>query len=462
MSGIARALVEALGEGVVAVGEAVPERNRQDWSTVVPVTPLALVRPRTTAEVAAAVRLCHAHKVAVVPQGGLTGLCGGAAPTADAVAISLERMRGVEAIDEAAGTMVVLAGTPLETVQAAADEAGFLCPLDLGARGSCSIGGNIATNAGGNRTVRYGMTRDMVLGLEVVLPDGTVLGAMNRLVKNNTGYDLKQLFIGAEGTLGIVTRAVLRLQPKPRFVTAAFCGLPDFASVVTLLKEARAGLGGTLAAFEVLWPAFYDLITTKAQAIRKPLTGRHERYVLLEIQGGDAEFEEPRLEAFLGRMLEQGVLEDAALARSTADVKAFWALRDAVAEFEVILGPVTGFDLSLPTAQMDELVAEAEAALEAEFPGKRMLAFGHVGDGNVHLVVHVPDVAAQPQKQVYALVYDLIRARRGSVSAEHGLGTLKRDYLAYVRTPEEIALMRTLKRAIDPLGLMNPGKVLAV
>src|SRR5215213_5153220 len=230
MADLLSELTRTLGPDIVLAGTEVPERNRDDWSGLPPTRPLAVLRPRTTEQVSAALRICHAHRQAIVPQGGLTGLCGGARAGDGEVALSLERMVGVEEIDPATATMTVLAGTPLERVQAAADDAGFLVPLDLGARGSCAIGGNISTNAGGNRVIRYGMTREMVLGLEVVLADGTVLPGLNKLIKNNAGYDLKHLFIGSEGTLGVVTRAVLRLQPKPTCVQASLCGLPDFTA----------------------------------------------------------------------------------------------------------------------------------------------------------------------------------------------------------------------------------------
>ena len=461
MTDIVADLRQALGPDLVSVGEDIPVRNRRDWSTPAPVKPLALVRPRQTSEVAVAVRLCHAAGVPVVPQGGMTGLCGGATPIAKGVAISLERMTGIEEIDLATATATVRAGTPLEAIQDAVDTAGFLLPLDLGARGSCAIGGNISTNAGGNRVVRYGMTRDMILGLEVVLPDGTVLNSLNKLVKNNTGYDLKQLFIGAEGTLGIVTRAVVKLQPKPAFFTAAVCGLPDFAAVVRLLQGARAGLGGTLSAFEVMWPDFYELMTTKAPGVRTPLVGRHGRYVLLEAQGADEAFENPRFEAFLERMLEAGIIEDAAVARSAADVRAFWGLRDAVSEFDHILGPSTGFDVSLPTGEMDEFVAEVSSATADRFPAKEQVSFGHVGDGNIHMVFHVPGLEPQPKAEIQEIVYGIVRRRHGSISAEHGIGLLRRPYIGHTRSPEELALMRTIKAAIDPTNIMNPGRILA-
>lgn len=456
---IVAALEAALGPGAVLQGEAIPERNRSDWSGLGPVLPLALVRPRTTHEVATILRTCHELHVPVVPQGGLTGLCGGARPTPDAVVLSLERLVGVEEIDPAMATMTVRAGTPLETVQRVAEEAGFLIPLDLGARGSCTIGGNLSTNAGGNRVIRYGMAREMVLGLEVVLADGTVVSNLNKMIKNNAGYDWKQLFLGSEGTLGVITRAVLRLWPLPGFTTAAFCGLADFASVVRLLEEARAGLGPLLSAFEVMWPRFYDLIVGHASGVRAPLAGRHGYYVLLEAQGTEEAFDAPRFEAFLERMHEAGVVADAAVAQSRADVRAFWAVRDAVAEWNRIIGPHFGYDLGLPIGRTERFAQEAEAALAARFPGVVAVFFGHLGDSNLHVVVHVPGVAEQPYEEVTSILYRLVRAHGGTISAEHGIGTLKKSWLGYARSEAEIALMRTLKAALDPRNILNPGKV---
>ena len=459
MTAIAAQLVQALGGGTVLVGDEVPEHNREDWSGLPATSPLAVVRPRTTAEVATCLRLCHAAGIAVVPQGGLTGLVGGGRAGAGEVALSLERMTGIEEIDPATATMTAWAGTPLEAVQNAAADAGFFFALDLGARGSCAIGGNLSTNAGGNRVIRYGMTRDMVLGLEVVLPDGTVMTSLNKLIKNNAGYDLKQLFIGAEGTLGIITRVVLRLYPKPATVAAAFCGLADYAAVLRLLQSARQSLGAGLSAFEVMWHEFYDLITAKATGVRAPLAGKHRMYVLLEAHGvddGDAE----RVETFLGRMLEEGVIEDAAVARSTAQVKAFWAVRDAVAEYDVMLGSTIGFDIGLVVTRMDEYVQACRAAIAARWPGAYSDYFGHVGDGNIHINVHVPGADPQPKAEVEALVYGLVRDFGGTISAEHGIGTRKQTYLGYTRNPVELALMATLKKAIDPRNILNPGKLI--
>jgi FAD/FMN-containing dehydrogenase len=460
VSAAAEALLAALGPEVVLLGEDVLPRNRADWSGLPPTSPLALVRPRSTAEVATAVRLCHAHGQPVVPQGGLTGLCGGARAEVGEVALSLERLVGIEEIDPAAATMTVMAGTPLEQAQRAADDAGFLVPLDLGARGSCAIGGNIATNAGGNRVIRYGMTREMVLGLEVVLADGTVITSLNKLIKNNAGYDLKHLFIGSEGTLGIVTRAVLRLQPRPRCVQAALCGLVDFAAVVGLLQGARAGLGPTLSAFEVMWADYYRLVTGRMPQVRSPIGRDHALYVLVEAQGADEATDGPRFDAWLERMLEEGLIQDAVPARSLADVQAFWALRDAASEFRQVLGPHLSFDIGLPTGEMGSYVEECRGRLLAELPGITALFYGHVGDGNLHIVAAVEGAATQPKAAIERAVYELVAARGGTVSAEHGIGTSKKPWLPYARTPEELALMRTLKAALDPKNILNPGKVL--
>jgi FAD/FMN-containing dehydrogenase len=461
MTDVIGALREALGPEIVLVGEEVPERNRNDWSGLPPTRPLAVLRPRTTEQVSTALKLCHAHRQPVVSQGGLTGLVGGARAGDGEIALSLERMVGIEEIDPATATMTVLAGTPLERVQQAADAAGFLCPLDLGARGSCAIGGNIATNAGGNRVIRYGMTREMVLGLEVVLADGTVLPSLNKLIKNNAAYDLKQLFIGSEGTLGVVTRAVLRLHPKPSCVQAALCGLSSFESLIELLKGARAGLGPTLSAFEVMWSDYYRFVTTKTAGVRSPIGDEHMVYALVEAQGTDEAADNARFEAWLERMFEEGLIADAALAQSLAEAQSFWILRDAAGEFIQTLGPDhISFDIGLPTGQMGAYVETCRRQLEAELPGIIALFYGHIGDGNLHIVAAVPGASPQPKETIDGVVYELVREWGGTVSAEHGIGTRKKRWLPYSRTEEEIALMRTLKGALDPLGILNPGKVL--
>lgn len=455
------ALRGELGAGVVVVGADVPERYHLDASRLAPNAPAALVRPRTTEEVATTLRICQAHGVPVVPQGGMTGLAGGARPDSSAIALSLDRMTGVESVDAATATLSALAGTPLELVQRAADEAGFLCALDLGARGSCTIGGNLATNAGGNRVIRYGMVREMVLGLEAVLADGTVIHSLNRMQKNNTGYDLKQLFIGSEGTLGVITRVVLRLFPKPVSTCNAFVGLSSYEAVVRLLRAAQAGLGGTLSSFEVMWPGFHDTMIARVHGLRQPLAAPHALYTLIEAAGADPAPDAARFEAFLARMLEQGVIEDAVIAQSAADSKAMWAIRESVAEFRRVFPDGTvGFDVSVPIGDMSRAVERMQGELRKRWPDIVMLPYGHIGDSNLHFVTSVPGMRPQPKSEVDATVYGIVREFGGAISAEHGIGLTRREYLGHSRTPAEIALMRTLKAALDPLGILNPGKVL--
>ncbi|HEY2256657.1 MAG TPA: FAD-binding oxidoreductase, partial [Variovorax sp.] len=340
MSTAEQELVAALPDNIVTLGAAIDPKYWHDWSGLAPVQPLALVRPRSTRDVAIAMALCNRLRIPLVPQGGLTGLAGGAHPVAGGVAMSFERMNGIEEIDTVMGTMTVLAGTRLAEIQEAAEAAGLYFPLDLGARGSCTIGGNLSTNAGGNRVIRYGMARDQVLGLEYVLADGTIVGSLNKMIKNNAGYDLKQLFIGSEGTLGIITRAVLRLQAKPLSVATAMCGLPDFAAVIRLLQTARAQLGPSLSAFEVMWPGFVDCMTAGLPALRKPFAHAHGVYVLVEASGFQEEGASGQLEACLAGLLEQGVLSDAVVGASERDARELWAIRDSVSEYSKVLGPI--------------------------------------------------------------------------------------------------------------------------
>jgi FAD/FMN-containing dehydrogenase len=454
------ALRDQLGAQAVLIGDDVPARNCNDWSASLPQRPLAVVRPTDAAGVAQAVAVCRKARLPFVPQGGLTGLCGGASPQAGWVAISLERMVGIEEIDPASATMTVKAGTPLETIQKAADEAGFFFPLDLGSRGSCAIGGNLSTNAGGNRVIRYGMTRELVLGLEAVLPDGTVITSLNKLLKNNAGYDLKHLFIGSEGTLGIITRVVLRLFPKPRSTMAALCALKDYAGVVALLEASRSGLGPLLSAFEVMWPDYWEVITARG-GVRPPVAPGHGLYVLVEAQGTDESVDAPRFESWLEGLMERGLLADGAVAQSLAQTQKFWAVRDICAEFGQILGPHISYDIGLAVAKMDDFATRCKAALAAGIPGCESVYYGHIGDGNLHLVSWVTGlpIERQPKAEMDAIIYGLVREMGGSISAEHGIGTMKKPFLGHARSEAEIALMRTLKAALDPDNLLNPGKV---
>lgn len=455
-----KALGQALPEGAIVIGADIPASIAADWSTAEPVMPMALIRPRITAEVATALAICDALGVPVTAQGGRTGLAGGAVPAENGVAMSFERMAAIEEIDPLAGVAVVQAGVPLASVQASAREYGLMFGVDLGSRDSCTIGGNLATNAGGTRVLRYGMMRENVLGLEAVLADGTVISSMNRLLKNNAGYDLKQMFIGTEGTLGVITRAVLRLQPAPAASASALCGFRNADAMLGFLMRARSRLGQALSAFEAMWPSFYSHMTGALPELRRPFDAPHGLYVLIEAAGAADEAIEERLHALLSEALETGEITDAVIASSERDRADLWALRESVAHFGRVLGPVIAFDIGVPIAAMGAFVARVEAEIAEGWPGIIAMSYGHIGDSNLHLVCHLPGAGAdQPHEAVSDLVYRRVVEVGGSVSAEHGIGTLKRKALALSRSPAELALMARMKRALDPNGTLNPGKV---
>ncbi|MGI3171093.1 FAD-binding oxidoreductase [Pseudooceanicola sp. C21-150M6] len=451
-------LTAVTGPGVILPGADSPDRYHHDWTGLPAVVPLAVARPGTTAEVSAILATCHAARVPVVPQGGLTGISGGAHPVAEGIVLSLERLNGIESIDKDAGTLIAGAGVVLETAQAAAADQGLLLGIDIGSRGSCQLGGILATNAGGTAVVRYGMARDQVLGLEVVLADGTVIDGMNTMLKNNAGLDLKHLFIGSEGLLGVITRCVLRLHPLPPARTTAFVGCPDTSRIIALLGAARATLGPALSGFEVMWPSFFDFMSG-ATGLGSPLAGRHGAYAIIEATGFDMAETRAGLERLLGEALEDGTVEDGVIAGSLKEERALWAVRESPAEYARVLGPVIPFDVGIPIGRMAEAVTAIEAGVSALFPSARTLSYGHIGDSNLHVVVNVPEAGQnQPEKAVKACVYGITRDLGGTVSAEHGIGAVKRDYLAHSRTAEEIALMRSIKNLLDPLGILNPGK----
>lgn len=461
MSTLLDELTRIVGATHLLTGSDIPPQHCTDWFQTHTCVPRALVRPGTPDEVAQVMAVCHQHDQPVTPQGGLTGLVAGAAPAEGDVALSLTRLSGIEEIDTAAGTITVLAGTPLQTVQEAARAAGLLLAVDLGARGSCQIGGNIATNAGGNRVIRYGMFRDQVLGLEAVLADGTKVGGLNKMLKNNAGYDLKHLFIGSEGTLGIVTRAVLRLHPMPLSCCTAWCTLPDHDTVVRFLRHAQSRLAGTLSAFEVMWPDFHELVTTRVPDLRSPVASNGLQ-VLIEVEGSDAERDMAMFSALLEEALERGWLQDAAIAQSLKEREAFWRLRDAVSEFPLMWSPYCGYDVSLPIGDIGRFVDKLQHALRERFPHCEHIHFGHIGDSNLHVGVHLDQQWGPfPEAEIDDCVYGLLRTCGGSVSAEHGIGQHKKAYLGHSRTPQELALMHTLKQAMDPKNLLNRGKVLA-
>ncbi len=450
-------LVHVLGADCVSRGAAIGERYFTNYGEAPGERPLALVRPRSVEEVSRALALCDALDMPVVVQGGMTGLAGGAAPRASDVVLSIERLAGIEEIDRDAATVTVWAGTTLQAAQEAVEAAGFTLGVDLGARGSCQIGGNVATNAGGNRVIRYGTMREQVLGLEVVLADGTVLTSLNKMLKNNAGYDLRQVFVGSEGTLGVVTRVVLRMHPRMAAPATALCVTASFGQALALLHVARAALP-ELSSFEVMWPRFCGYVTAHTADLRVPFAGDAGLRVLIECAGRDAQETVERFQAALADWLEQGLIEDAALAQSEADKRAFWTLREGLAIDA--LPDLINFDVSLPHGHMEAFVAQCESAIEARWPGAHVLFFGHLGDGNLHLCVSVTYARGESAHDVEALVYRFVGEAGGSISAEHGVGVYKRPWLAVSRSPEEIAAMRRVKDAFDPRGILNPGKVL--
>ncbi|MFE6506181.1 FAD-binding oxidoreductase [Nocardioides sp. NPDC057767] len=455
----------ALGESAVLTDPADMAAYVTDWTGRFTGTALAVVRPASTAEVATAVRLCAAAGVGVVPQGGNTGLVGGGVPDSggDQIVVSLGRMRRVREVDPVADTLVVEAGAPLATVQEAAAAAGRLFPLSLGSEGSCTIGGTIATNAGGTAVLRYGMMRELVLGLEVVLPDGRVWDGLRPLRKDNTGYDLKQLFIGSEGTLGVVTAAVLRLLPATPHRATAFVALESVEAATALLPLLREHGGGQLTTWELLGRQAVDLVLAHLPGARDPFGTRHEWYGLVELSGTSADVDE-RLEPALGAAAEQGLLVDAVVAGSPAQRASLWALREGVSEAQKSEGATLKHDVTLPITALSRFVDEVGPALQAELPGLRLVTYGHIGDGNLHYNISAPvgdDAALRREAPgLTRIVYDAVTALGGSISAEHGIGTLKRDAAAAYKTGVELDLLRAVKQAIDPDGVMNPRKVL--
>ncbi|WP_423762708.1 FAD-binding oxidoreductase [Burkholderia sp. NLJ2] len=454
---VVAALRDALGADCVSVDDAIGERHFTNYGEAPGVRPRALLRPRGVDDVSRALAICSAYRQAVVPQGGMTGLAAGAAPRASDVVLSVERLKGIVEIDADAATVTAWAGTTLQDLQQAVDEAGFALGIDLGARGSCQIGGNVATNAGGNRVIRYGTTREQVLGLEVVLADGTVLSSLNKMLKNNAGYDLRQLFVGSEGTLGIVTRVVLRLHQKLAAPSTALCAVRDTAAALALLRDARASCADLLS-FETMWPAFYGYVAEHTPGMRAPLPADGGVKVLVECASGDAARTAERFEAVLADWLERGLIDDAALAQSEADAQAFWTLREGLA-IDALPGLVN-FDVGIPLCEKAAFIDACDRALKMRWPGAHVFFFGHLGDSNLHVCVSAPYAPGESAHDVDAVLYPLVRDAGGSVSAEHGIGRYKCDWLGCSRSEAEIAAMRRLKLAFDPLGLLNPGKVI--
>ena len=426
-------------------------------------SPLVL-RPGSTAEVSAICKLATEHKIALVPQGGNTGLVGGQTPHNGEVVISMRRMDKIREIDAASNTMICEAGVVLQIAQQKAAEVDRLFPLSLGAEGSCTIGGNLSTNAGGTAALAYGVAREMAIGLEVVLADGRILNLLSKLKKDNTGYDLRNLFIGAEGTLGIITAATLKLFPKPRAIETAFVGLKSPADALKLLTLSQGIAAGGLTSFELLSDIAVDFSVRHGIGIRHPLEGKHRWYVLMELSSSRDDAR-GALEAILAQGLEDEIVDDAVIAANLSQRQAFWKLRDEMSAAQKPEGGSIKHDISVPVAAVPAFIAEANAAVVKLIPGARPVPFGHLGDGNLHYNVSQPiggnaaDFLAR-WHDVNAVVFAIVMRMGGSISAEHGIGVLKRDELPDVKDKVAIELMRGIKAMLDPLGIMNPGKVL--
>ncbi len=457
MEDLYAALANALGESCIARDEDIVSAYAGDWSEAPKRSPGLVLLPQTPQQVAAALGVCSRFSQPVVVQGGLTGLAGGGTPRTGEIALSLSRLNRIEEIDAVGGIAVVQAGVVLETLQQSVEEHGWSFPLDLGARGTCQLGGNAAVNAGGNRVIRYGTMRAMVLGIEIALPNGTLLTMLNRVEKNTTGVDLKHLFIGSEGTLGVITRLVLKLSPKPTSSCTALCAMHSFSSAAALLKQARTALP-SLSAFEVMWADFMAAAIDVA-TLRQPFSAEAPVYVLIETMGANEDEERRQLEIFLGEALETETVIDVIVAQSLEDKERLWEYRETVGELLAQMKPHAAFDVGIPMAAMAEFVSSTREVLTRRFPDQRHLFFGHIGDGNLH-VLSGPHLSDENLHCVEDIVYTAVRDVGGSISAEHGIGVIKKAFLHNSRSTEEISLMRSLKTLFDPESILNSGRIL--
>jgi len=485
MTELMATLRNIVGDAHVLDEQAVALRASHFWDAS-PMQARALVKPANTDEVSNILKACHAHGQAVVTHGGLTGLVDGERSDNGEIVLSLERMRHIENIDPAGRTITVQAGCVLENVQHHASEHGLLYGLDLGARGSCTIGGNIATNAGGLSVLRYGMTREQVLGLEVVLADGTVLSSMNALLKNNTGYDLKQWFVGSEGTLGVVTRAVLRLRPDTPTVNTAIVAFDNFEQVSGTLSYLSGALNAQLNAFEIIWNEFYRLSTDDdiEGSVRAPLSNNYNAYAIIECRGAHSDEDQRMFIQALEDAMEKELIVDAVIAQSEKERADIWTIRENV---DLVLqhDPAFIYDISLPIASMDHYLEQIKKDIREQWPNAQVYAYGHLADSNLHLsiapkpenfsnhkntakmkTIEVTDASSAMQEkwnqQCNKIVFEPLSKLGGSVSAEHGIGLMKKSYLHYSRTDAEITTMGLIKRSLDPKNILNPGKIVSL
>ena len=436
------------------------QRIASNWRQDANLDCLALLRPKTTEEVSGMLKICNEFHQPIVPHGGLTNVVGGVRTGQNEIALSLERMNHIEEINTQNKTVTVQAGVILQNLQHTLAESGLLFPLDLGAKGSCMIGGNIASNAGGLQALRYGVMRNLVLGLEVVLADGTIISSMNKMMKNNAGYDLKQIFIGSEGTLGIITRAVLKMEDAPKSRNTAFVAIDSFEKANQLLQLSRKHLKNNLTTFELIWQDYYNLMTSPPSPYSSVLPQSYPFYVLMESLGQDSIKDQVLFEEFLETSMTEGLIDNASIAQSQQELEWFWGIRENVELIFSVHNPVFLFDISLAISDMDEYINEIRSALQRMWADVYFYAFGHMGDGNLHLFVSCGEDDPSTKHLVEEIVYTPLQKIGGSITGEHGIGLEKKPWLHLSRNPAEIQLMQTLKKALDPGNILNPGKLL--
>lgn len=448
-----------LNESQILVGDALKDRYSHIWQMDQPLKALCVLLPENTNQVSEIMKICYQNDLPVVPHGGLTNLVGSTETFGNEVVISTERMDRIEEIDKSSRTITVQAGVILENIHNATEKEGMLFPLNFGAKGSAQIGGIVSTNAGGLRVLKYGMTRQLVLGLEAVTYDGTVITSMKKIIKDNSAYDLKQLFIGSEGTLGLITRVILKLEELPKSRNAAFIGLNDYKDVVAFLKYCDSKLAGKLSGFELLWKNSYKQMTSVNDSVRPPLPYNYNYYVLIESLGAHQSNDYDEFQSLLEEALENEKIIDAVVASSQSEVNWFFRIREDVNNLVDFMNHDQHFDISLPIPNIGRYIEERYEALKKIKGVEQVYAFGHVADGNIHFMVGKSNDSVALKKEIDHCIYSGLKAIGGSVSAEHGIGLHKKDYLSLCRTENEINLMQLIKKSMDPKGLLNPGKI---
>lgn len=452
-------ITNALGSEILVTGEQIKSRYSHIWDMETPLTAMIVALPRSTQEVAALCKICHKFNQPIVIHGGLTGLVGATKSKSTDVVISLEKLNKIEEIDTACKSITVQSGVILETIHEEVAKKDLFFPLNFGAKGSAQIGGCIATNAGGLRVLKYGMTRNLVLGLEVVMPDGTIISSLKKIIKDNSGYDLTQLFIGSEGTLGIITKAVLKLETLPLTRSSAFIGFNSYDNIVQFLKFAQRGFLGRLSAFEILWGDTYEALTSAHSLYRPPISHGNKYYVLIEILGNSQTADIHLMENVLEEGLENGFFDDAVIANSSSDLNWFWNIREDLTPINSLTPYQQNFDISISINFVDHYVNEVTNSL-SKLKGISVYAFGHLGDGNIHFLVGKHSEDKKLKDQINEIVYSPLKQYNGSVSAEHGIGLDKKEWLAVTKTSEEIDLMKKIKMALDPKCILNPGRII--